>query len=565
MRDFWTLFQACLLSSLLLVVLLLYIHRFQGFPRSAFVIDGMLTFLLSGGLRVSIRTLYRYRDNLNISRLLTWQVLKSSRSKNFQEVLIVGAGDAGEKLLREVIENPNLAYNVLGFLDNDRGKKGRSLHGVPILGTLDDLGKCIDDFRVNSVLVAMPSASGKEMRHIVTTCEDRGVMFKTLPSLGEIVNGKVSVNHLREINYEDLLGREEVHLDYQSIREYIQNKVVLVTGAGGSIGSELCRQIVQFMPNQLILVDSSEYNLHKIHIELLYHIHFKEFVPVLTQIQNAECLEHIFQTYKPSIIFHAAAYKHVPLLEDNPWQAIFNNVYASHVLMKMAYACHVDKVVIVSTDKAVRPRSVMGATKRITELMMQLFNRQESGAPRFMAVRFGNVVGSSGSVIPLFQKQIQFGGPVTVTHPEVTRYFMTISEASQLILQAGALGQGGEIFILDMGKPIKIVNMARDLIRLMGKDPEREIEIVFSGLRPGEKIAEELISTQESVIRTAHDKILVVDSGANRDNPKLTEAQRELEKQINELYHKANALNSYDIRMALKALVSEYIFDEREM
>lgn len=527
--DFWKLLQASFVSSLVIVCIILYLHHFQGFPRSVFVLDGLLTFLLCGSMRVAIRTMFRYKDNLHVQPVLPWQYYKK-RLQKVENVLIIGAGDAGEKILREVIENPALAYNVAGFLDDDEQKKGRSLHGVPVLGSTLELGKWVGRYDVSEVFIALPRASGSVVRQIVNLCEENQVSFKILPGMGEIMDGKISLSDLRDVNYEDLIGREQVNLDTQSIARLIRNKTILVSGAGGSVGSELCRQIIKFKPRKLLLFDVSELNLFTLEYELQNIWEFRDYQVFLGNLLSRELVESVFSEFSPEIVFHAAAYKHVPLLERNPWQAFSNNVLGSKVLMETALKYDAEKFVMVSTDKAVKPVNVMGATKRITELLMYHYsslacssvgsNPGKSAGTRFMAVRFGNVVGSSGSVVPLFKKQIEKGGPVSVTQPEVTRYFMTISEASQLILQAGAIGRGGEIFILDMGTPVKIVDLARDLIHLMGKQPYRDVDIVYTGLRPGEKIYEELLTRNEteSLEYTEHEKIMVVRTG--RDNIK---------------------------------------------
>jgi len=555
-RDFWRLFQACLVSSLLLMTAVLFLTRFEGYPRSVFVMDLILTFVLCGGLRVFIRTIYRQRDNLKVKGLLSRQALTGSMRRPLSDVLIIGAGDAGEKILREVIENPELTYNVLGFLDDDPGKIGRSVHGVPVLGGVADLQKIVKRSNISQVFIAIPTASGSQMRRIVDACEEAGLSFKTLPGIGEIMEGRVSVSDLREVSFEDLLGREEIRLDSQSIEDYIRSKTILVTGAGGSIGSELCRQIDRFRPERLILMDASEYNLHRICSEFELSRGASKYVPLLGRVQDKGLMKHVFESYTPKIVFHAAAYKHVPILEESPWQAVQNNILGSHILMETATEHGTERFVVVSTDKAVRPSSVMGASKRVTELLMRRFGHES--ATQFMAVRFGNVVGSSGSVIPLFKEQIASGGPVTVTHPEVKRYFMTIPEAAQLILQAGALGCGGEVFVLDMGTQINIAEMARDLIRLMGKRPGEDVEIEFTGLRPGEKLSEELLSGQEDVAQTAHEKILVVNGPNPNSNAPDAQGGEILDYQLRELYRLSGRLDGEGVKAKLREIVPEY-------
>jgi FlaA1/EpsC-like NDP-sugar epimerase len=362
----------------------------------------------------------------------------------------------------------------------------------------------------DEVLIAIPSANSSQMQRIVAKCKDGGLEFKTIPSYGELINGKVTINSIREVEYRDLLGRESVKLDHEGIGSYLKNQCILVTGAGGSIGSELCRQIYKFDPAKIILLERAESPLHDIELELRTRKKDIEIVPILGDIREKDSLQKLFQHFKPQTVFHAAAYKHVPMLESQPWKAVDNNIWGTLQLIEVVNQHDVHRFVFVSSDKAVRPTNVMGATKRVSEKLIQSLNGCGISKTRFMIVRFGNVVGSAGSVIPLFKKQIKAGGPVTVTHPDVTRYFMTIPEACQLILQAGAMGEGGEIFVLDMGTPIKIVDLARDLIRLSGFIPDEEIQIKYIGLRPGEKLYEELITEGEGIVPTKHEKIMVL-------------------------------------------------------
>ncbi len=505
--DLWRLLKAAVFSSMVIVTLGFFIHRFQGYSRGVLVIDGILTFLFTGAYRLLIRVLYKY-GYLN---LLVFQKTRNSPSPQKikeKRVALIGAGDAGEKTYREIQDNPNLGYHVVAFIDDDPAKKGFLIHGIPVMGPISELPNISKHLNLSEILITLPSATGDEMRRIVDLCEETTLPFKTLPGLGEIIDGKVSIKALRDVNYNDLLGREEVCLDTTSIQNYIEGKRILVTGAGGSIGSELCRQIIRFNPASLILLDCSEANLYTIQMEIEHKFKYKNYIPILANVQHTEALDSIFKSYTPEVVVHAAAKKHVPLMEMNPWEAIFNNIIGSWNVMEAAVTHDVSRFVMVSTDKAVRPTNIMGASKRVCELLMQTYHGCHETV--MMCVRFGNVVGSSGSVIPLFREQIAYGGPVTVTHPEVTRYFMTIPEATQLILQAGALGTGGEIFILKMGKPVKIVQMARDLIRLSGKEPDRDIKIVFTGLRPGEKLYEELITEGEGIVATKHEKIMVL-------------------------------------------------------
>jgi FlaA1/EpsC-like NDP-sugar epimerase len=548
-RDFWRLLQASAIAALIILAFILVFYRFEGgYSRAVFVMDGGLTFLLTGGLRMVIRTLYLRKDrNGQLVYLPTAQR---------KRILIVGAGSAGEKILREIIENDQLPYTVVGFIDDDRKKYGRSIHGIPVLGPLNGLAKIVEDEGIKEILIAIPSATGDQIRRIVETCKVCQIAYKTLPGIGGIIDGRVSVKSLRDVNYEDLLGRSIVQLDMEEILGYLDGKTVLVTGCGGSIGSELCRQIVRFQPKNLILLDANESNLFHIELELRNNLHYDRFLAVLGRVQDEKLMLSVFKKYRPQVVFHAAAYKHVPMLEKNPWEAVFNNITGSRVIMEMALIHQVERFVLVSTDKAVRPANVMGASKRVTELLLQAF---QDGRTRFMAVRFGNVVGSSGSVIPVFRNQIEQGGPITVTHPEVRRFFMTIPEAAQLILQAGALGQGGEIFILKMGTPVKIVDMARDLIRLSGREPDKDVKITFIGLRDGEKLYEELITVGEGIVPTAHEKIMVLrNDGQVGVLQSLQEQSALLDAQLKDLNEAADRFDGPAIRRKLHEIVPEY-------
>ncbi|MCX5893289.1 MAG: nucleoside-diphosphate sugar epimerase/dehydratase, partial [Deltaproteobacteria bacterium] len=477
--DLWRLVQASLLSMLFYMAATFYVYGFQGIPCSVFFLDAILTFLMSGGLRMGIRLFYTFTSNSGGIWPYNLPRLNGLRPRG-KSVLIVGAGAAGEKMLREIFDNPHLDHHVLGFLDDDRTKWGRSLHGRKIYGGVEMLPEVSGSQKIDEVLIATPCATGAQMRRITDICKSCELSYRTLPEIGAIIDGKVSIKKLRDVKYEDLLRRPPVNLDTSEISKYLHGKRVLVTGAGGSIGSELCRQIIRFDPHELILVDAGEANLFNIQMELHHELNFHHYQCLLSRVQNQALMNDIFSLYRPQLIFHAAAYKHVPTLEKNPWEAIFNNVLGSRVVMELAVQYGVERFVLVSTDKAVRPTNVMGASKRLTELILQSV---QGNGTRFMAVRFGNVIGSSGSVLPLFRRQLEQGGPITVTHPEVTRYFMTIPEAAQLILQAGGLGEGGEIFILEMGTPVKIVQMAEELVRLSGKEPGKDVEIIFTGLR----------------------------------------------------------------------------------
>jgi FlaA1/EpsC-like NDP-sugar epimerase len=554
-RDFWLLAQATIVSTLLIMVIILYINRFEGYSRAVFIVDGVFTFLLTGGKRMVIRSLLSFLSNPKSN-------VRPHPTVNLKKVLIVGAGAAGEKILREIFENYQLHYDVIGFIDDDQEKQGRSIHGIPVIGKVENLSFIIEKEDVHEILIAIPSAAGDQIRHIVEACKDCNVSYKILPGIGELIDGRVSVKILRDISYEDLLGRPPVHLNIKGIRNYLDGKTVLITGCGGSIGSELCRQVIKYQPHSVILLDANETNLFNIQMELQNEKYCRNCKAILGQVQDKHLMNEIFKQCKPHVVFHAAAYKHVPMLEKNPWEAVFNNIIGSRMAMEMSLKHHVERFVLVSTDKAVRPTNVMGASKRVTELIMQ---SMRGNGTRFMAVRFGNVVGSSGSVIPLFRRQIEQGGPVTVTHPDVNRYFMTIPETSQMILQAGAMGEGGEVFILRMGTPVKIADMARDLIRLSGKEPDIDVKIVFTGLREGEKLYEELITVGEDILPTSHEKVMVLRSNDHSNElQSLLETKEKLNKAIDELVKDAQNHDAKKIKNKLIEIVPEYTPQENE-
>lgn len=554
-RDFWLLARACLIATVLIMLIILAINRFEGYSRMVFIADGLLTFILTGGARMVIRSFYAARTHPMPHTTLPPDI-------RLTRVVIVGAGQAGEKILREIMDNNALHYDVVGFIDDNPEKQGRTIHGVRVLGPVNRMPDILKRENISQILIAVPSAGGDEIRAILEMCQKCNVPYKILPGIGELIDGRVSVKMLRDISYEDLLGRSPVRLNTKGIRSYLDGKSILITGCGGSIGSELCRQVVKYQPSNLILVDSGESNLFNIQMELQNEFYYRHCEAVLGQVQNEELMNKVFEKFKPEVVFHAAAYKHVPMLEKNPWQAVFNNIVGSQVVMEMAIQHHVDRFVLVSTDKAVRPTNVMGASKRVTELIMQC---QQGNGTRLMAVRFGNVVGSSGSVIPLFRRQIEQGGPVTVTHPEVNRFFMTIPEASQMILQAGTMGEGGEIFILRMGTPVKIADMARDLIRLSGKEPDVDIKIVYTGLREGEKLFEELITIGEDILPTGHEKVMVLRSNSIFNGAKtVTDARKHLYREIDELVKIARRHDAKGIKEKLRQIVPEFTSQENE-
>ena len=557
LRDVFRLFQANVAAQLILIAAILYLNRFIGFSRSVFFLDGVLCFMFTVGLRIIVRAKHNSQIRQERKKYHPYHREPGlGKSNGRKAVLLIGAGHAGEIILREIMTNPSTRYKPVGFLDDDPTKRNRTVHGVPVLGPVDQLNKFAPKYKVNEIIIAMPSAGGKQMRRIIELCENSGVPYKTLPGIGDLINGRVSIKALRDVDFQDLLGRAPVSLDNSGIAEYLAGKTVLITGAGGSIGSELCRQLIAFNPGRMVLVDACEANIFHIQAELKNELGFQDIRAILGRVQDQRLMTRIFRKYRPQVVFHAAAYKHVPLVELNPWEGVFNNILGSCVTMETAQEFGVERFVLVSTDKAVRPTNVMGACKRVTELVLQSLC---NGSTKFMAVRFGNVVGSSGSVVPFFRRQIAKGGPVTITHPDVTRYFMSIPEASKLILQAGAMGQGGEIFILKMGTPVKIADMARDLIRLCGKRPDQDIDIVYTGLREGEKLYEELITSGEGITQTWHDKIMVLEADQPIDRRNDHEVyQAWLNRQINELCAAAGTFDSPVIKRKLMEIVPEF-------
>jgi len=496
-RDMWSVARAVVVASLVAaVVLLLWDPFVVRLPRGIFLIDGVLLLGLVGGARLLARTVIERPGRLGLV----------ARGK---EVLVVGAGDAGQLILREMLKNPALGYTPIGLVDDDERKRGIRLHGIKVLGTTGELPNLLGDSKPDEVIIAIPSAAGATRQSIVNVCRDAGVPVKTLPAVHELIAGDLHLaRQLREVQVEDVLGREAVELDLASIASYLTGKTVLVTGAGGSIGSELCRQIAAVGPERLLLVENAESALVAIERELEHERGFPAAVPILADVKNRAAMQRLFERERPAVVFHAAAYKHVPLMEANPLESVRNNVLGTRVVAEVAGESGVERFVLVSTDKAVNPKNVLGQTKALCEWIVEASAARELNGTRFISVRFGNVLGSSGSVIPLFRRQIARGGPVTVTHPEMTRYFMTIPEAAQLIVQAGAIGESGDIFVLDMGTPVRIVDLAHDMIRLSGKEPDRDIPVEFIGVRAGEKLHEELWGVGEEAVPTQHAKIL---------------------------------------------------------
>jgi FlaA1/EpsC-like NDP-sugar epimerase len=520
-RDMWRAILAVTIGSIAALVII-YLWRpveALDIPRGIVAIDWLFALAFITGARLLARTL--------IERPGRGRFVARGR-----EALIVGAGDAGQLIIREMLKTPKLGYTPIGLVDDDPRKRNMRLHGVRVLGTTDQLPRLLVDNRPDEVIIAIPSGAGEVRQNVVNACRDAGVPVKTLPGVHELITGDLSLSRqLREVQVEDVLGREAVQLDIPSIASYITGSTVLVTGAGGSIGSELCRQIAALGAEEIVLVDHSESALVQIDHELQDERDYLSTIPALADVKEPAKIRRLFERHKPSVVFHAAAYKHVPLMEANPLESVRNNVLGTKVLSELAAEHGVKRFVLVSTDKAVRPTNVLGQTKAICEWIVAAAAARNGNGTSFIAVRFGNVLASSGSVIPLFRRQIALGGPVTVTHPDMQRYFMTIPESVQLVIQAGALGESGDIFVLDMGEPVKILALAQNMIRLSGKEPDRDVEIEFIGARPGEKLKEELWGEGESSTATSHPKILRA-SSAPIDPAWLDDELAELERLV---------------------------------
>lgn len=540
MHDVVALARALALAAGALVLVNVFVMTPEVFPRSVYIIDYGLSFFGLAAARGSLRLLREaLRSNL-------------AADVDAKRLLILGAGDTGETLVREINKNKNLPFRPVAFLDDDPYKHKLRIHGVPVLGPMTLIEEVVGAHEIEQIIIAMPSAGRDELRKIYERSRSTDAEVKILPALESMLSGDISLTQLREVSISDLLGRDPVKLDTQSIGVFLQGRTVLVTGAAGSIGSELCRQLLRFGPDKLVMVDQAETPLFYVERELREQ-HADKLVPCMADIRDRKRMETIFLRHKPDVVFHAAAYKHVPLMEANPSEAVRNNVQGTQNVADLTAQTSTSAFVLVSTDKAVNPTSVMGTTKRITELYVH--SLAERSDTKFCAVRFGNVLGSNGSVVPIFRKQIRQGGPVTVTHPEMTRFFMTIPEAAQLVLQAGAIGKGGELFVLDMGEPVKILDLARDMIRLSGLDLD-EIEIVFTGKRPGEKLFEELSFDAEQLGKTRHKKIYIgKHSGRSFD---------ELRSAYMALLEAAVRDDDVEVRKLLKRMVPSYNHPEAD-
>lgn len=495
----------------LLFALSTYLLIGSKFPRAIFVIDFIICFLVTAGLRLAVRVHHE-----NFSR---------DHGKNqLKHAVIYGAGPEAAVLVREIRTNAALHYNILGMLDEDPEKWGTAVQGVPVIGRGRDAALVTHRFaargrKVDEIIIALHQATGRQMQEALANCRAAGVAVKTIPSMSELLEGRVLTSQIRDVSVNDLLGREPVQLDRSLISETVRGKTVMVTGAAGSIGSEICRQLAQYQPKRIVGVERAESDLYRLELEMKDRAPDIEFVPQIADIRDRSSVEHAIQRYSVDSIFHAAAYKHVPMMEAHVVEAIENNVFGTQVVVEAAYRCGVSSFLMISSDKAVNPTNIMGATKRVAELIVSSMPpRQQGRTTKFVSVRFGNVLGSNGSVVPLFKQQIAAGGPVTVTHPEIRRYFMTIPEAVELVLQASTMGHGSEIFVLDMGEPVKIVDLARNMIRLSGHEPDVDVEIRYTGLRPGEKLFEELIIEGENILPTFHQKIKIFrNAGLDRD------------------------------------------------
>lgn len=506
-----------------------------GLPRSIILIEAAVTLLLVAGLMVASRQLHPGKASIGLGA--------------GKRVLIVGAGDTGLHAARELFHHVKLKYQPIAFVDDDPRKQGGLFLGVPVLGTVADVPGLVKEYTIEEIVIAMPSAGRRRLREIMDLCQQTGLRVRILPATTDLIQGRVTVNRLREVRIEDLLGRPPVSFDLNTVEPLLKASVACITGAGGSIGSELCRQVASCSPDVLLMIDRNENNLHYLHLELAERFPTVTLQPIVADVTDFVRMEQLMATVRPRTIFHAAAFKHVPLMEGNPSEAVANNVGGTRNLAQLADAYGVERFVMISTDKAINPTSVMGATKRVAEILLQ--SLQRSSKTRFMTVRFGNVLGSEGSVVPIFNRQIARGGPVTVTHPNVVRFFMLVQEAVHLVLHASALGEGGEIFLLDMGEPVKIIDLARDMIRLSGLEPNVDIEIRITGLRPGEKLYEELITASEVVLATSHPKIMRLNDPNHRD------WERE-HRGIAELERLAKTHTAQAIRAKLAEIVPEY-------
>ena len=532
-EEVFSLIAACLLSAVAKIVVISF--TWSTMPRSWYVLDTMYLMILIGATRVSYRLIRLRRQN----RKFPWVKRK--------KVMIIGGGEAGRTLITEIQNSKYLDQKVACIIDDDPKKIGRYIKGIKVVGNRDSIKKNVKRYNIQQIILTIPSVNSARIRPIVEICQDTNCELMILPGVYQLVTGEVKASKLRPVKIEDLLGRDEVHINLNEIMDYVSGKVIMVTGGGGSIGSELCRQIAEHRPKQLIIFDIYENNAYDIQQELVRKHPELDLVVLIGSVRDENRIDSIFEQYHPEIIYHAAAHKHVPLMEDSPNEAIKNNVLGTYNMVRMADKWNVKRFVQISTDKAVNPTNIMGASKRICEMIIQTYNKESN--TEYVAVRFGNVLGSNGSVIPLFKKQIAEGGPVTVTHPEIIRYFMTIPEAVSLVLQAGAYAKGGEIFVLDMGDPVKILDLAKNMIRLSGYKVDQDIKIEFTGLRPGEKLFEELLMDEEGMTDTPN-KLIHIGHPIDVDEVKLFHALRVLEQ--------AAQSETDDMRLIVESIVPTY-------
>lgn len=492
---------------------------------------------------VSLRIAYR-----TMRRIVMKTELRQNASDS-QRVLIVGAGEAGNMIVRELFKQPELKKMPVGVVDDDKNKHGKCVYDVPVLGTIDDVKQIVKNHCIDEIIICIANINPKRKREIINICKQTDAKIKTIPGIYEIIDGKVNITKVRDVQIEDLLGREPIKMNLDDMNGIIKDKIIMVTGGGGSIGSELCRQIVKYEPKQLVLIDIYENNAYDIQQEIKRHFPEIDLKVLIASVRDEHKMEKIFEQYKPEIVFHAAAHKHVPLMEDSPCEAIKNNVFGTQNVVNLSDKYNVKKFVLISTDKAVNPTNIMGATKRCCEMIVQTKNK--TSKTEFVAVRFGNVLGSNGSVVPLFKKQIEESGPVTVTHEEVTRFFMTIPEAVSLVLQASAMAKGGEIFVLDMGEPVKIIDLARNLIKLSGFEPNVDIKIEVTGLRPGEKLYEEVLMDEEGLQKTSNNQI--------RIGRPIEIDEAEFKKELNILKRIADNDQDEKVDLIMKSIVPTYV------
>ena len=541
--DLINVLKATFIASLFSISVILLVLGPSSVPRTVLLIDYLLTTIGIAAVRASVRI---YSTRFIVGNGKNKQKNKLT-SKIKTRLLLLGAGSSGEKIIREVKENPSSTYRIIGLLDDDPSKIGTTIHSIPILGKIEDLHTISTSY--DEILICIPTATNTQMRSIVTQCKVVGKPYRTIPTVYELIDKQISINTIREVSMADLLGRQEVNLDRSSISNYIYGKRVLVTGAGGSIGSELVKQCLGYSPDLLLLFDQSEHNLFNIDNYCKEIRNSTGIHPILGDIRDKSMVNSVFNSFQPHVVLHAAAYKHVPMQENNPWEAVITNIQGTLNVMEACENNDVDRFVLVSTDKAVNPTNIMGATKRVSEILIQ--SKTKNSKVKYLGVRFGNVIGSSGSVIPTFQEQINNGGPITITDPNMKRYFMSIPEAAQLILQAGSIGENGEIYVLDMGKPVLVKEIAYELIRLSGLEPEVDISIEYIGLRPGEKMYEELMTSSESLVDTSHEKIMVLKDGVDHQwDYLLTE--------IDKIVQSAKSYDSDLIKNKLKEFIPEY-------